>query len=119
MSENVSEGTKNVNYTSRADNSNSYTRLPICRTLSNVNSKEGVKIILKDILYKNSQMVAILFRSNALNDTLGVGLPILNSGNYYSSSKQSSGNTDAAYILNNTPINPANTTIQSDSDKIR
>ena len=119
MSENVSESTKNVNYSSRADNSNSYTRLPICRTLSNVNSKEGVKIILKDILYKNSQMVAILFRSNALNDTLGVGLPILSSGNYYSSSKQTSGSTDAAYILDNTSINPANTTIQSDSDKIR
>lgn len=113
--------TISIPYSSRADNSNTYTRVPICRTLTNIDTTDSVKIILKDIMYQNSQMVSLLFKSKNLNDTIALGVPSLpNNKNYYALSKQNpSASGDNAYILNNTPGTPAVTTQQSNSDKIR
>lgn len=110
-----------IPYTSRADSSNTYTRLPLARTLTNVDTTDSVKIILKDIMYQNSQMVALLFKSKTLNDNIALGVPALPSGkNYYALTIQDTTATgDARYILSNTPGTPEVTTQQSNSDKIR
>lgn len=113
-----SNGTISIDFGSRADFTNTYTRVPICRTIDNVNYSDTVKIVLRDILYQNSQMVGLLFKANKFNDELGLGLPT--GQNYYAQSIQDRGvSGDNQYILKNTITTPDNNTQQSDSDRIR
>lgn len=121
MSTDISTKNIDIPYASRADNTNTYTRLPIARTLTNVDTSDSVKIVLKDITYQNSQMVALLFKTKKFNDELGLGLPQLaNNKNYYAMSMQDTSKSgDDRYILQNTISTPDITTKQSGSDKIR
>ena len=117
-------GSKNVKYKNRADASNTYTRVPICRTIYDVDTTDDVKVVLKDINYQNSQMVAILFKATHFNDELGIGLPDNTQGdkNYYSTSPQrttSTSHPDSDYVITNEKGSPADTTRQSGSDKLR
>ena len=56
-----------INFTTRADKANTYTRIPICRTLDNIDLSQKVKIRLKPFLHQNSQLFAILFKANEFN----------------------------------------------------
>lgn len=98
-------------YNNRADNTNTYTRMPICRTIPDVDTTQDVKIVLKDIVYQNSQMVAIAFKANKLNEELGVGLPTTST--YYNSKQEVISNVHTPYndIVDSTRV--------TDSDKVR
>lgn len=107
-----------INFNTRADRYNSYTRIPICRTLGNVDITQKVKIRLKQFLYQNSQLFAILFRANDFNSKIVLGVP--EGPAYYASSIQNpNGIGDEQYRLQNTGAAPDDNTEKSNSDKLR
>ena len=103
-----SKSTEEIPFKTRADSLNTYTRLPICRTLSGVDSSDSVKIRLKTFVNKNSELFAILFKGVELNDKVPTGLP--SGTSYY--------NNDGDLIANN-PVTPSEGTVVSNSDKLR
>lgn len=81
---------KNVEFNNRGTTSNSYVRMPICRTLLDVNTEQTldvwgntqlvVKIDLKQFVYNDGEIFALLFKYKNLNVCNNLGLP---SGNTY------------------------------------
>lgn len=100
--------TEEIKFNTRADKTNSYTRIPICRTLADVDTNDTVKIRLKQFLYQNSQLFAILFKNSDFNSKTPTGLPI---GPFYYDND--------GKAISNTAVEPDNNTKNSNSDKLR